>query len=54
VGHRPSWSSCASTSRAVDARRIAPLEPAGVIYGQLVTTLDARYYLIRFGGCPAR
>ncbi len=27
---------------------IAPIDPAGVIYGQLATTPDARYYMIRF------
>jgi len=28
--------------------RIAPIDPAGVIYGQLAATPDARHYLIRF------
>jgi hypothetical protein len=36
------------TGRREARLRIAPLDPAGVIYGQLVTTTDARYYLVRF------
>jgi hypothetical protein len=37
-----------ATGRREARLRIAPLDPAGVIYGQLVTTPDARYFLIRF------
>jgi len=37
-----------ATGRREARLRIAPLDPAGVIYGQLVTTPDARYYMIRF------
>ncbi len=36
------------TGRRETRLRIAPLDPAGVIYGQLITTPDARYYMMRF------
>ena len=36
------------TGRRETRLRIAPLDPAGVIYGHLVTTTDASHYLVRF------